>query len=199
SDLSERLQRGPERIESEAPPETVQQKVGGEPEAQPKPAAQREGRRRPRTGRDSQGRKSRGQKKAAAPHGEVNGNVAAPAAQKPKPKPKPKSKAKNKPARAGNEANSKAGLRGPGRRSGGQGRRKSDVRFPSDYANGPRASQSPAEAAEQHREVKRHEPMQYLADYGFSSGPRTRKPVTVVYRGKGRKSVRREGEDGDES
>ncbi len=193
NDLSERLQRDPERLEFEVPSETAQQAVVGEPEAQPKPAAQREGRRRSRNGRDAQNRKPRGQKKAAAPRGEVNGNVA-PSAQQPK----PKSKTKTKPARTGNGNANKAGLRGPGRRSGGQGRRQSDVRFPSDYANGPKAPQSPAEAAEQHREVKRHEPMQYLADYGFSSGPRTRKPVTVVYRGKGRKSVRREGGDGDE-
>jgi hypothetical protein len=195
--LSERLQREPERLELEEPPKAAQPAVATEPEAPAakpnKPAAQRGeglGRRRSRSGRDGQARKPRGQKNAAAPRGEVNGNVA-PSAQKPKSK-------VNKNKQQAQGGNNKAGVRGPGRRSGGQqGRRKSEVRFPSDYANGPRTGhgQSPAEAAEQHREVKRHEPMQYLADYGFSSGPRTRKPVTVVYRGKGRKSARREGDD----
>jgi hypothetical protein len=197
--LSERLQREPERLELEEPPKAVQSSSSTESEApvvkSNKPAVPRgegQGRRRPRTGRNDQARKPRGQKNTAAPRGEVNGNVA-PSTEKPKPKSKVN---KNKQQTQG--GNSKTGIRGPGRRSGGQqGRRKSDVRFPSDYANGPRSGhgQSPAEAAEQHREVKRHEPMQYLADYGFSSGPRTRKPVTVVYRGKGRKSARREGDD----
>lgn len=194
--MSERLQREPQRLEFDAPPEAAPAEVAEQAAAPSKPAASREGqgRRRSRSGRDAQARKPRGHKSASAPRGEVNGNVAPSAqAQKPKSKSKP---AKNKQARTGN--NNKAGLRGPGRRTGGQGRRQSDVRFPSDYANGPRAAQSPSDAAEQHREVKRHEPMQYLADYGFSSGPRTRKPVTVVYRGKGRKSVRHDGEDGDE-
>lgn len=194
--LSERLQREPQRIEFDEPPAAVPTAPAVQPEATAKPAAkpagQREGRRR-RSGRDGQVRKPRGQKNAGAPRGEVNGNVAlsSPSAAKPKPKAKSanSSNSNNKPGRAGN---SKAGLRGPGRR-------QSDVRFPSDYANGPRAPQSKSDAAEQHREVKRHEPAQYLADYGFSSSPSTRKPVTVVYRSKGRKSVRRKDEGGDDS
>jgi hypothetical protein len=207
--LSERLQREPQRIEFDAPPA---QAAPAAPEVEPeeavakpaaKPAGQREGRRRSRSGRDGQSRKPRGQKNAgASPRGEVNGNVAAPSPSATRPKPKAKSNSNNGNGNSNNKqgraGNNKAGLRGPGRRTGGQGRRQPDVRFPSDYANGPRAPQSKSDAVEQHREVKRHEPGQYLADYGFSSGPSTRKPVTVVYRSKGRKSVRREDEGSDE-
>lgn len=181
--LSDRLQRETQRIEFDEPrPPAVKEE---------KAKAHREGgRRRPRNARDGQARKSRGQKSPGNEAvREVNGNTLNGASDKPKQKPR------NKPSGKAAKAAKAGGLRGPGRR-GGQGRRQSDVRFPSDYANGPRAPQSPADAAEQHREVKRHEPMQYLADYGFSSGPRTRKPVTVVYRGKGRKS-RRDEESGN--
>lgn len=178
AELSSRLQKEPLRIEVDA----AERPEPSSEVAEATPQTPREGRRRSRSGRGPHARKARGHKSggdAARRGGEVNGNVM--------PAPKAKEKqARNKPAKAG-----KAGARGPGRRAGGSGRRPSDVRFPSDYANGPHV-QPAVDPVEKHREVKRHEPMQYLADYGFSSGPRARKPVTVVYRNKGRKSARRE-------
>lgn len=181
--LAERLLNDPRRIEHEAPEERA-------PE-QAKSSKPREARRPPRQGHGGQARKPRGQKNGTAPR-EVNGNVA-PQGLKPQNKPKISQK---KAARPG--IGNKADRRAPARRGGGQGgRRQPGVRFPSDYANGPHTSQSPADAAEQHRAVKRHEPQQYLADYGFSSGPRNRKPVTVVYRGKSRKPPPHDDSEGD--
>lgn len=91
----------------------------------------------------------------------------------------------------------KAGLRGPGRRSttgqGGRGRRMSDVRFPSDYASGPGGP--PKAPPAEPRGPRANEPVQYSADYGFSVAPGARKPVNVVYRTKNR----RRREDGSES
>ena len=85
--------------------------------------------------------------------------------------------------------------RAPGRRNGPH-RRQPAVRFPSDHANAGRPPAPPGEAVEQHREVKRHEPQQYLADYGFASSPRTRRPVTIIYRNKSRKPIHGDEEAG---
>lgn len=89
----------------------------------------------------------------------------------------------------------KNGLRGPGRRVAGQnvrGKRPSNVRFPSDYASGPKgASKAPPPEP---RGPKPNEPVQYSADYGFSVAPGARKPVNVVYRAK----HRRRRDEGDE-
>lgn len=86
---------------------------------------------------------------------------------------------------------SKRGKSAPGGTSGtvrhhGNGQRQPGVRFPSDYANGPR-HRNPQDVIEQRRELKLNEPVQYLADYGFAPSADKRKPVTVVYRGKNRK------------
>lgn len=203
--LSERLQHMPERIElaeADAAAMLPEATLGGETFAadvreasgtSATPAPHRRARNAPRAG---QARKPRTSKSSAALRGKANGNVAPGTAAKAKAK--TKGKQQETKGRQGRATGNRAGLRGPGRRTGGPNRRQPEVRFPSDYANGPHAPQSRADAVEQHREVKRHEPMQYLADYGFSAGSRTRKPVTVVYRGKGRKATRREGEGDDE-
>ncbi|WP_198034122.1 DEAD/DEAH box helicase family protein [Acidihalobacter ferrooxydans] len=197
--LSARVQPDAQRIELVAAPPAVQgEEIAAEAEKKT-PADKPRGRGR-NVRSNTRSRRPRGaNKNNATPQGEVNGNVAEPAgnaARAGQGKTR-KGKAKSAPKRAptGNAAGT---ARGQNRRTGGgQGRRKPQVHFPSDYANGPHQPKSPAEAVEQHREVKRHEPMQYLADYGFSSGSKANKPVTVVYRNKHRKPLHRDDEGND--
>ncbi len=105
-------------------------------------------------------------------------------------------KAAGEPQKKSQLGNRGKSSRSNGRRTG-KNPRQVEVRFPSDYANGPRKTPDAADVVEQHREVKRHEPSsQYLADYGFSKRTKERKPVTITYRNKGRKAAR-SGEESD--